>query len=380
MTGAAAFFLSGDFVVAFAVGFEAGFAAGLAAGFAVNFAAVPVTVGLAGFIGPCPILQSLVGPLTTMAFTLIACLLVGGSHQASRLAPLRASVASACRAAVHMSDDDSPPPRLSGNFRTDGIFRPGPGSDKSPLPFKAVRAPEGAVKPAARVTAKTAPSVVPKFSSDAERLAAEEAVMSRLEQKLLEACAPCFRDGIKKLPQQTTDDIVQMVETVEQAAQARRKDGYAPGAQAVRAALDSDWRLVFTNSAKALSGGISGYGSMPLCSTAGILQRLGEGKVPAQVVELLRLPFGATNAVILKGEWQVDEDEDGLLLACKYTTLDIAGSPSPSSLPAGGQVVATALSHVGAFVRLERAPSGAIFVWEKLLGSAIEDEAQAFFK
>lgn len=297
----------------------------------------------------------------------------------SRLAPARRGSVVAARAALRLSDDgEDQAPRLAGNFRTDGIFRPGPGSDASPLPFKAVR-PRGEAAGPARAFVRAEPTLVPTFASDAERQAAEELVMARLELALLEACAPCFRAGVSPPPAQATSAIVELAEALEQAARARQRDGSAPDAAAVRRALGGDWRLAFTDSAKALAGGLSGYGALPLCSTAAILQRLGEGRVRAQCVELLRLPLGATSALVLKGGWRMDEDEQGCLLACEYSALDVAGVPNAPALPAGGQLVATALVHVGARARLERAPSGALFVYARLPeGASLEAELRAF--
>ena len=77
---------------------------------------------------------------------------------------------------------------------------------------------------------------------------------------------------------------------------------------AVRAALVGDWRLVFTDSPPALKGGVSGLGGLPFCSSVAVLQRLSEGNPAAQCIEVVGLPLGVRNAVILKGGWTVDAE------------------------------------------------------------------------
>jgi len=222
-------------------------------------------------------------------------------------------------------------------------------------------------------------SADPSFASDAERHAAEEMVMSQLEDKMLDACKPCFQKGITVPPGGVARTAMELVETVERAARARRAEGYLLDSSAARQYLKGDWRLVFTNSAATLEGGISGYGAMPLCGTSAILQRLGEGTVPAQCVEVIRMPFGVVNALVLKGEWRVDDDDEGPILVCQYTAVDVGGMQNPPQLPSTDQLIPTALAHVGARARVDRAPSGAVFVYERLAVSTIEEETQAFF-
>ena len=96
--------------------------------------------------------------------------------------------------------------------------------------------------------------------------------------------------------------------------------------EAVRAALVGDWRLVFTDSPPALKGGVSGLGGLPFCSSVAVLQRLSEGNPAAQCIEVVGLPLGVRNAVILKGGWTVDADA---MLLCEYSSSEVAGGTMP---------------------------------------------------
>jgi len=133
-------------------------------------------------------------------------------------------------------------------------------------------------------------------------------------------------------------------------------------AEAVRAGLLGDWRLVFTDSPPALKGGVSGLGGLPFCSSVAVLQRLSEGSPAAQCIEVVGLPLGVRNAVILKGGWTVDADS---MLLCEYTSSEVAGGTMPDGMATAQQSVVTATSHLGTRLRLERAQSGSLFVWER---------------
>jgi hypothetical protein len=307
------------------------------------------------------------------------------------------------RAAVRLADgdgDEPPPPRPVA--RRGGPFQLGKDPATPPLPFKQVtRAAPMPSSTSAQLLRTSAPRVVSRplesergssssplqFASDEQRLAAGEDVLGELEARLCEACAECFSQGIKPSSRASATAIALAIQTLEQALDSSQAQGADGGAARPTRALDArtalrllsgDWRLVFTDSETTLSGGMSGYGALPLCSTAAILQRLSQDGVRAQCVEVLRLPFGASNALVLKGDARVDEDEDGAILVCTYTTVDVANIKNPPALPPGGQLVATALVHVGSRARVERSASGAVFVYERLpQGKAIEDEMQA---
>ena len=90
--------------------------------------------------------------------------------------------------------------------------------------------------------------------------------------------------------------------------------------------MQGDWRLVFSDSASICKEGLLGYGAIPFVSSLAVLQRLSSGSVPAQTIEALELPLGAKNAVALKGEWRIDEDDEGCILVCEYAKTELGGA------------------------------------------------------
>ena len=155
----------------------------------------------------------------------------------------------------------------------------------------------------------------------AAQLATQEARSASREAALLELCAGLFDESVTAAEPQRAAAVLQAAAVLELEAK-----GGSLQAEAVRAALVGDWRLVFTDSPPALKGGVSGLGGLPFCSSVAVLQRLSEGNPAAQCIEVVGLPLGVRNAVILKGGWTVDADA---MLLCEYTSSEVAGGTMP---------------------------------------------------
>lgn len=193
----------------------------------------------------------------------------------------------------------------------------------------------------------------------AAQFAAQEGRSANREAALLELCAGLFDERLAAAEPQRAQAVLQAAASLELEAK-----GGAGSLQAgaVRAGLLGDWRLVFTDSPPALKGGVSGLGGLPFCCSVAVLQRLSEGSPAAQCIEVVGLPLGVRNAVILKGGWTVDADS---MLLCEYTSSEVAGGTMPDGMATAQQSVVTATSHLGTRLRLERAQSGSLFVWER---------------
>ena len=197
----------------------------------------------------------------------------------------------------------------------------------------------------------------------AAQFAAQEGRFSNTEAVLLDLCDGVFGEKLAAADQQQAQAILQAVASLELDAK-RERDSLQ--AETARASLLGDWRLVFTNSEVALKGGVSGLASVPFCSSVAVMQRLSEMSPEAQCVEVVSLPLGVKSAVILKGGWKVEGDAEGSMLVCTYDSSEVAGGQMPPNLQAATQqTVVTATTHVGTQVRLERAQSGAVFVWAR---------------
>ena len=211
-----------------------------------------------------------------------------------------------------------------------------------------------------------------EFDQLASEILAEEGAVAEAETALLNACRPCFADGLAPPSAAQCEAVAQRALTLELTG--------TPGslqAEQTRSALIGDWRLVFTNSDATLRGGVSGYGASPLCSTQAVLQRLGASGAEAasaalhgpgvgrvQCIEILRMPLGVRNAIALKGGWRVDEDDEGSILVSSYEAVEAGGGLELPQLAKGTAVLA-AVEHAGLRARVERAPNGALFVWER---------------
>ena len=154
----------------------------------------------------------------------------------------------------------------------------------------------------------------------AAQLATQEARSASREAALLELCAGLFDESVTAAEPQRAAAVLQAAAVLELEAKGSLQ------AEAVRAALVGDWRLVFTDSPPALKGGVSGLGGLPFCSSVAVLQRLSESNPAAQCIEVVGLPLGVRNAVILKGGWTVDADA---MLLCEYTSSEVAGGTMP---------------------------------------------------
>ena len=127
--------------------------------------------------------------------------------------------------------------------------------------------------------------------------------LTALEGRLLELCAPVFAPRIQIPEPAAVAAIYAQISAIETTV------GEPLGVEATAAAVQGDWRLVFSDSASICKEGLLGYGAIPFVSSLAVLQRLSSGSVPAQTIEALELPLGAKNAVALKGDWRVDEDD-----------------------------------------------------------------------
>ena len=185
--------------------------------------------------------------------------------------------------------------------------------------------------------------------------------LTALEGRLLELCAPVFAPRIQIPEPAAVAAIYAQISAIETTL------GEPLGVEATAAAVQGDWRLVFSDSASICKEGILGYGAIPFVSSLAVLQRLSSGSVPAQTIEALELPLGAKNAVALKGEWRIDEDDEGCILVCEYAKTEYGGAtlPNPPQVQTGPQVVAAASVHAGERVRVERNAAGATTVWAR---------------
>lgn len=215
--------------------------------------------------------------------------------------------------------------------------------------------------PAASTTNETPAELRAAMGDIAAQFAAQEGRSANREAALLELCAGLFDERLAEAEPQRAQAVLQAAASLELEAKGRDIPGSLQ-AEAVRAGLLGDWRLVFTDSAPALKGGVSGLGGLPFCSSVAVLQRLSEGSPAAQCIEVVGLPLGVRNAVILKGSWMVDEDA---MLLCEYSSSEVAGGSMPEGMATAQRTVVTATSHLGTRLRLERSQSGSLFVWER---------------
>ena len=196
-----------------------------------------------------------------------------------------------------------------------------------------------------------------------------------LENNLLRSCAECFSDEIKPVDVATTETILLKALAVENAAREERGGALLRAAD-VSEALHGDWRLVFTNSRRTCDDGISGYASAPFVSAKAILQRMSKFPAPprAQCFEVLQLPLGVKSAISLKGDWGLDDDDEGCILRTTYTSVDAGGQELPAMPKAATSLAA--IAHVGVDARLERSPSGDLFVYKRQRGATERIDAQ----
>jgi hypothetical protein len=199
--------------------------------------------------------------------------------------------------------------------------------------------------------------------------------MCALENNLLRSCAACFSDEIQPIDAATTDTILLKALALENAASEER-GGTILRAAEVSEALHGDWRLVFTNSKRTCDDGISGYASAPFVSTKAILQRMSKYSAPprAQCFEVLQLPLGVKSAISLKGDWTLEDDDEGCILLTTYKSVDAGGQELPA-MPKEATSLA-AIAHVGVDARLERSPSGDLFIYKRQRGAAERIDAQ----
>ena len=148
--------------------------------------------------------------------------------------------------------------------------------------------------------------------------------LTALEGRLLELCAPVFAPRIQIPEPAAVAAIYAQISAIETTLDEPL------GVEATAAAVQGDWRLVFSDSASICKEGILGYGAIPFVSSLAVLQRLSSGSVPAQTIEALELPLGAKNAVALKGEWRIDEDDEGCILVCEYAKTELGGATLPT--------------------------------------------------
>ena len=226
---------------------------------------------------------------------------------------------------------------------------------------------------AARKAAAASPSraeadaAAAEFAEQLQQFAGPEGV-------LLDLCSGVFGEKLAPAAADRAQAILQAVASLELDA---KREGSSLQAEAARSSLLGDWRLVFTDSEQTLKGGVSGIGGYPFCSSIAVMQRLSENAPGAQCVEVVSLPLGVKNAVILKGMWKVDGDEEGAMLVCQYDATEVAGGGEmPPNVAAGAQNVVTAATHLGPQVRIERARNNAVFVWERQ-ATPIEQTTQA---
>ena len=200
----------------------------------------------------------------------------------------------------------------------------------------------------------------------ADGLAAAAAAVIAPEGALLDLCASVFGDKLAAPSAQRAAAIDQAIATLEEAAKTAF-DGTAQPTPLASAGLEGDWRLVYTNSEPTLEGGMSGIGGLPLCSSIAVLQRLAGSTPRAQCIEIVRLPLGVKNAVMLKGDWEVAVEPDiGLCVTTTYATAELAGGTLPPGISGGQeQRRATVATHIGSLARVERASNGAVYVWER---------------
>ena len=99
--------------------------------------------------------------------------------------------------------------------------------------------------------------------------------LTALEGRLLELCAPVFAPRIQIPEPAAVAAIYAQISAIETTL-------VEPlGVEATAAAVQGDWRLVFSDSASICKEGILGYGAIPFVSSLAVLQRLSSGSVPA---------------------------------------------------------------------------------------------------
>eukprot|EP00966_Prymnesium_polylepis_P294586 6802936-Prymnesium_polylepis.1 len=129
---------------------------------------------------------------------------------------------------------------------------------------------------AMRAAAQRKPPPPDDITDAMGQIAAEESALAPLETALLAACRPYFANGLRTPSQDACAAIEQRAVALE-----RARGGARLRAQEASAIVQGDWKLVFTSSAATATGGITGYGAAPFCSTAAVLQRLSPSEATA---------------------------------------------------------------------------------------------------
>ena len=264
------------------------------------------------------------------------------------------------------------PRRHGGRASVSAIF-------PSDMTFDDARDGQARAKRVADADASTAAAAdMEMIRAAADELAAAAAAVAAPEEALLELCANIFGEKLAAPSTEKSAAIFRAVTSLEDAARAAFDGAVQP---APLASLEGDWRLVFTDSKPTLEGGVSGIGALPFCSSVAVLQRLASSNPRAQCIEIVGLPLGVKNAVVLKGDWRLDvAPEDGLLVTTTYAKAELAGGTLPPGITGEQeQRVTTVATHVGSRARVERASNGAVYVWERQ-ATPIEQTVQALIQ
>ena len=248
------------------------------------------------------------------------------------------------------------------------------------MTFDDARDGQARAKRVADADATAAAADMEMIRAAANDLAAAAAAVAAPEQALLELCASVFGDKLAAPSAEKLAAIYRAITSLEEAARTAFEGTVQP-APLASSALEGDWRLVFTDSKPTLEGGVSGIGALPFCSSVAVLQRLGSSNPRAQCIEIVGLPLGVKNAVVLKGDWRLDvAPEDGLLVTTMYDKAELAGGTLPPGITGEQeQRVTKVATHVGSRARVERASNGAVYVWERQ-ATPIEQTVQALIQ
>lgn len=270
------------------------------------------------------------------------------------------SFSAACDALMQPAKDLVPRQHSVGRVSVHAVF-------PSDMSYDDAREGQARAKRIADVEAASAAAEnAEMIRAAADDLAAAAAAVAAPEQLLLELVSSTFAETLAAPGVEVMAQIDRAVASLEDAARTAF-DGTVQPSSLASAALEGDWRLVYTDSKPTLEGGVSGIGALPFCSSVAVLQRLSNAKPRAQCIEIVGLPLGVKNAVVLKGDWQLEvAPENELRVTASYATAELAGGTLPPGISGEQeQLVKTVATHVGSRVRVERASNGAVYVWER---------------